>query len=124
MINVPPVQPDTGIVQVSGVTVLTAQTVAGVGRSDFAPARFALEQNYPNPFNPITIIRYTVPRSIEVSLTIYNLLGQKIATLVDEEQSAGIHETRFDGSGLSSGFYFYRLNAGGFTGTKTLLLVK
>jgi hypothetical protein len=70
---------------------------------------FQLLQNYPNPFNPSTVIRYTLSVHSQVSLKVYNLLGQEVATLVNEEQAAGSYATTFDASGLSSGLYFYRL---------------
>jgi hypothetical protein len=85
---------------------------------------FSLAQNYPNPFNPSTTIRYGVPRKSRVLLTVYNTLGQHVATLVEGDQGAGYHEVRFDAAGLSSGVYFYRLQAGDFVSTKKLLLLK
>jgi hypothetical protein len=88
------------------------------------PAKFALDQNYPNPFNPSTTIRYGLPYRSAAQLTVYNTLGQKVATLVQEEQAAGYHEIRFDASGLSSGVYFYRLQAGDFAQTRRLLLMR
>jgi hypothetical protein len=87
-------------------------------------AGYMLEQSYPNPFNPSTIIRYGVPQRSKVSLTVFNTLGQQVAQLVDGEQEAGHHEVRFDASGLSSGVYFYRIQAGNFVSTKKLLLLR
>ncbi len=89
-----------------------------------SPAYFVLEQNYPNPFNPSTTIRYGLPQRSAVQLVVYNTLGQQIATLVQEETEAGYHEVKFDGSGLSSGVYFYRLTAGSYIQTRKLLLVR
>jgi hypothetical protein len=89
-----------------------------------APAAYSLEQNYPNPFNPSTTIKYQVPVSGLVSLKVYNLIGQEVATLVNEFQSASGYETSFDASKLSSGIYFYTLRAGSFVETKKMLLVK
>lgn len=88
------------------------------------PASFSLSQNYPNPFNPTTTIRYTVPKASPVSLKVYNILGQEIATLVNQHQGAGDYTTTFDASRFASGVYFYRLNAGSFNQVKKMLLLK
>jgi hypothetical protein len=79
------------------------------------PHEFSLSQNYPNPFNPSTTIRYGLPHKSQVSLIVYNTLGQLVSQLVSGEQEAGYHEVRFAGSGLASGVYFYRQQAGDFT---------
>ena len=83
-----------------------------------------LEQNYPNPFNPTTTIRYALPQRSHVTLTVFNTLGQLVATLVNDEEQAGNHELRFDGLNLASGSYFYRLSAGSFVMTMRCLLMK
>jgi hypothetical protein len=88
------------------------------------PGKTRLEQNYANPFNPSTTIRYVLPRRSHVTLTVFNTLGQQVATLVNELHEAGYHEVRFDGSGLASGVYFYRLSAGEYVETKRLLLIR
>jgi hypothetical protein len=85
---------------------------------------YVLAQNYPNPFNPTTRICYGLPRRTMVSLAVFNLLGQQVALLVHGEQEAGHHAVTFDGSDLSSGLYFYRMQAGGFADTKTLALIR
>jgi hypothetical protein len=88
------------------------------------PQELSLSQNYPNPFNPTTIIKYELPKSSEVRLSVFDVLGREVTVLVDERTDAGVHEVKFDGSNLSSGVYFYRLQAGDFTQTKRLLLLK
>jgi hypothetical protein len=85
---------------------------------------FALSQNYPNPFNPSTIIKYTIPSSQDVSLKVYNVLGQEVESLVDERQGAGNYEVNFDAAPFASGVYFCVLIAGGFTATKEMMLIK
>jgi len=95
----------------------------GVFWADGNPGQYELSQNYPNPFNPSTTIRYCLPGRSDVSLSVYNALGQLVATLVRGEQAAGYHEARFDASGLSSGVYFYRLRAGEFIGTRKLVVL-
>lgn len=87
-------------------------------------SEFELEQNYPNPFNPGTVISYQLPVNSEVTLKVFDLLGKEVATLVNEEKPAGRYEAKFDGSGLTSGVYFYKLNAGGFHETNKLMLLK
>jgi hypothetical protein len=83
-----------------------------------------LFQNYPNPFNPQTVIRFEVPNSRSVSLTVYGLLGSVVATLVNEELTSGSYERTFDGAGLASGVYVYHLSSGGFRQTRRFLLLK
>lgn len=88
------------------------------------PGNPELMQNYPNPFNPSTTISYTLPRRSTVTLAIFNTLGQRVASLIQGEQEAGRHDVKFDGGGLTSGVYFYRLEAGDFVQTKRLLLIR
>lgn len=88
------------------------------------PDEFALNENYPNPFNPDTQIGYDLPEDSRVTLEIYNVLGQHVQTLVNEAQSAGSYEVRFDASNLSSGTYIYRIEAGNFVDSRQMLLVK
>ncbi len=106
--------------------------VTSVEHSPTAPAAFALRQNYPNPFNPTTTIAYELPERANVSLRVFNLLGQQVAVLVNGVEAPGVHEAHFEASRLSSGVYFYRLEAstldGGrarnFVAVKKLLLVR
>jgi len=91
---------------------------------DLLPAQYELEQNYPNPFNPSTKIRFTVPEAGLVTMKVYNLLGQEVAILVNEEQAVGVYEVTFDATQLPSGIYFYSINAGDFVATKKMILLK
>jgi len=88
------------------------------------PDVFALNQNYPNPFNPTTTISYILPASVHVRLEVYNLLGQRVTTLVDEDQFVGRQSAIFNGGAYASGMYFYRLTAGSASATKSMLLLK
>jgi hypothetical protein len=93
---------------------------------------FSLGQNYPNPFNPSTTIKYSIPTVIAsgttqsqlVTLRVYDILGNEIATLVNEEKPAGSYEVNFDASRLTSGIYFYKLQAGSFVATKKMILLR
>ena len=88
------------------------------------PASFTLEQNYPNPFNPSTTINFSMPKASNVKLTVFNLLGQKVATLADKYMEAGVYTLKFDGAQLASGVYFYRLEAGKFISEKKMVLLR
>lgn len=104
---------------------LIQETVAtGVQKQGDIPLVYALEQNYPNPFNPTTTIRFTLAKTSNVTLTVFNILGQKIATLLDGRMNAGAQAVQFDASRLSSGVYIYRLEAGDFRSTKKMMLLK
>lgn len=92
--------------------------------SPLSPDGFELSQNYPNPFNPSTVISYQLPVSGFVTLKVFDMLGNEVATLVNQEKSAGGYEMTFDAAGLTSGVYFYRLQAGNYVETKKMLLVK
>ena len=88
------------------------------------PSQFALKQNYPNPFNPSTNIIYDVPKSSFVQLNVYNILGQKVATLVNSINNAGVHNVTFNPGNLSSGLYIYQLKAGDVTLSRKMLFLK
>ncbi|GJQ62363.1 MAG: hypothetical protein SCALA702_14160 [Melioribacteraceae bacterium] len=101
----------------SGVTSL--EEVANV-----VPDEFSLEQNYPNPFNPSTKIRFNLPEANNVKLSVYNTLGQEVATLVNSYMNAGSYEFNFDASDLTSGIYFYSVTAGNYSSIKKMILIK
>ncbi len=104
----------------------TTDNVSDINNSTVSPTKFELFQNYPNPFNPSTIISYEIPKSERVVLTIYNILGKEITTLVNRDEQAGSYNVTFSPSDyqLPSGVYFYRLEAGDYTAAKKLLLLK
>ncbi len=91
---------------------------------DAVPVSYGLDQNYPNPFNPSTTIRFAIPEQTGVRLEIFNILGEKITTLVNRELQAGYHEVNFNASALSSGIYFYRIDAGKFSDIKKMIMLK
>jgi formylglycine-generating enzyme len=114
---------NTGVI--SDSLVVTNQVgEAGVGSTEGVPERFSLDQNYPNPFNPATVIRFGLPFASRVVLTVYDVLGREVAVLVDEKREAGSYEVTFNGASLSSGMYFYRMDAGSFTQTRKLMLLR
>ena len=88
------------------------------------PTEYQLHQNYPNPFNPMTIIAFDVPKQSHITLKIYNVLGNEMATLVDDNFTPGGYKATFEASDLTTGVYFYRLEGDGFVATKKLVLVK
>lgn len=105
--------------------VVDANIIIGVkDRNKQIPVRYELSQNYPNPFNPKTTLSYAIPRSGDVTLIIYNILGEEIISLVNEYQSAGSYEITWEASTQSSGIYFYRLRSGDYQQTKKMVLLK
>ena len=88
------------------------------------PKTFALFANYPNPFNPSTKIRYAISQTSFTTITVYSMLGDEVSTLINEIKTPGIYEINFDGSNLSSGTYLYKLQAGNFTQTKKMIILK
>lgn len=103
---------------------LTVATTTSVDPDDERPSTFELSQNYPNPFNPTTQISYALPEMTNVRLEVFNVQGQRVALLVNEQQTPGTYSATFDASGLSSGVYLYKLQADGFSKTQKMLLVK
>jgi Secretion system C-terminal sorting domain len=117
----------TFIYDTLGKRVIDFDTTGGTGVSESQvqiPRGFVLEQNYPNPFNPSTTIRFTVPEREQVSLTVFNLLGQEVKNLFNEEKQKGSYEVSFNASNLPSGIYFYKLQSGNFVETRKMLLMK
>lgn len=112
------------IVVKDGQSIALQNAATAVEETKDRPSTFALGQNYPNPFNPSSTIRYSLPQQTAVSLTIYNALGQFVATLVNTTQDAGFHEIRFNAGDLPSGLYFYRLRAGDLVQTRRLVLLR
>jgi hypothetical protein len=88
------------------------------------PAEFLLTQNYPNPFNPSTKIKYSIPQSSQVTIKVFDILGNEIETLVNEDKPAGTYELTWYAEQLPSGIYFYKLQAGNFIETKKMILLK
>jgi hypothetical protein len=109
---------------ITGELLWTGITGVSEGLAGTLPQQYALYQNYPNPFNAITTISYDLPKSAHISLRVFDLLGRQVAVLKDGMMEAGSHRVTFDGSSLASGIYFARLDAGKFSQTKKLMLLK
>ena len=93
-------------------------------KTDLSPEEFYLSQNYPNPFNPITAIKYSVPKTSNISLVVYDVLGREVTTLVNEEKQLGVYEVEFDAFSMVSGVYLYRIQADDFVQIKKMILLK
>lgn len=117
------IEGDPNTVYVDNVYFYTPATAVEESNPSL-PVDFVLEQNYPNPFNPATVIRFTLPEANHVTLNVYNLLGQKVATLLDGFTNAGTMQVLFDAEALPAGTYIYSLSAGNFTSVKTMMLLK
>jgi predicted GH43/DUF377 family glycosyl hydrolase len=111
-----PLTPDIGADEFNGIV--------GVEDEGTIPTEFALEQNYPNPFNPSTTFRYSVPTQSKVVIKVFDVLGNEIATLMDEEKSVGTYELTWNAANLSSGIYFYQLKASDYVQTRKMILLK
>ena len=111
------ITPDIGADEFDGIVV-------GIEEETALPNEFALEQNYPNPFNPSTKIKYSIPQTSQVQIKVFDVLGNEIETLVNDEKQAGTYELTWSAANLPSGVYFYQLRAGNFVGTKKMILLK
>lgn len=98
--------------------------IVATASGEWLPTEFALKQNYPNPFNPVTTIEYHLPIASDVRITLYNLAGQAVGELVNEDRPAGVHKLSFNAGELASGMYFYRIETAGFDRTRKMLLIK
>ena len=105
-------------------SVLVSISVTDVQDNSLNPSAYKLYANYPNPFNPSTTLVYSLPEASLTSLKIYDAIGNEVAVVVDEINSAGIHQTEFDAAGLSSGIYYYTLQAGSFIETRKMILLR
>ncbi|HVN49493.1 MAG TPA: T9SS type A sorting domain-containing protein [Bacteroidota bacterium] len=101
-----------------------SEMIASISDHNTLPEKFLLLQNYPNPFNPTTTIRYQLPAASNVSLKVYDILGREVAFLVNEKQNAGAHQVSFNANKLSSGAYFYKIQAGTYISVKKMVLLK
>lgn len=108
----------------SGTLYLETEPTSSENSRGQIPVAYQLEQNYPNPFNPTTNIRFTIPENQDVRLDVFNILGQRVANLVDTQMSAGTHTVQFDASRLASGTYIYRLQAGDYVQQNQMMLIK
>jgi hypothetical protein len=121
--------PDVAVLTITDdiVVMLNLDYVVGVSEDESKlsiPDKFKLEQNYPNPFNPSTTIKYSIPKENFVTIKIYNLLGEEVVTLVNEDKTIGNYEIEFNAASLPSGIYFYRIQAGDYFETKKMILLK
>ena len=113
------------VVGSNGLILHTANGgISSVETENKLPLGFALSQNYPNPFNPSTKIKYSVPQTSRVQIKVYDVLGNEVATLVNEEKPAGVYEANWNAANLSSGVYFYQIKAGNYVETKKMILMK
>jgi hypothetical protein len=118
-------QPNSGTINISpGSTTWSGALPTDVRVSNERPDEFALGQNYPNPFNPSTSIEYSVATADLVTLKVYNLLGEEVATLVHEQKQPGSYRTFWNADGMPSGTYFYKLQSGSFSATRRMAVVK
>ena len=106
-------------------TLVVGSIPSGINNGNQSAYQYNLYQNYPNPFNPSTSIEFFLPKQSAVTLKVYDIVGKEIATLIsNDKRKEGFHQINFDGSNLSSGIYYYKINAGEFTDIKKMMLVK
>ena len=117
---------DIGNIGTISDTIVVENQYTGIGEqlTSEMPCEFKLEQNYPNPFNPSTIINFSVPKTSLVTIKVYDVLGNEVATLVNEEKIQGVYSVTFDASHLSSGVYFYKINSGNYSEVKKMVFIK
>jgi len=114
-----------GYISADAIRIVSEEKITGISEQQITlPNVFRLKQNYPNPFNPSTTIKYSLPTQSNVTLKVFDVLGSEITTLINKEQPLGNYEIEFDGNDLTSGIYFYRLQAGDFVETKKMILMK
>ena len=124
-IMVPSTQPDSGAVEINHMTVLISSSFTDVKDiKTETPAEYSLSQNYPNPFNPATTISYQIPSYNHVTIKVYDMLGKELQTIVDENKPQGNFNVTFNAGSLTSGIYFYRMQAGNFIDTKKFIVLK
>lgn len=104
--------------------LVTVTSASGIGENNSSILSYMLYQNYPNPFNPSTMIKYDIPQNGAVTLKIYDVNGKEVRTLVNGYRQAGSYEAEFNADGLSSGIYYYRINAGSYTRVMKMSLIK
>jgi len=107
-----------------GAGIYTNSAVTSVGDESSQPTEYVLSQNYPNPFNPRTVISFSIPQAGQVRLSLFDALGNEVKVIAAQEYSAGSHSINFNATGLSSGVYFYRIEAGSFVQSKKMILMK
>jgi hypothetical protein len=102
------------------------QTITGINNNEISgiPTRFSLHQNYPNPFNPTTTIKFDLPKDVKVKITVFDILGREVETLVNELKKAGSYSLHVSAEGWASGVYFYKIEAGDFVDNKKMIFVK
>jgi hypothetical protein len=106
-------------------TIKYSQRVGIAKNNEQIPKHFELNQNYPNPFNPVTTVKFDLPKDVNVTVTVYDLLGREVTRLVNNEfRKAGRYEVKWNAINFASGVYFYRLEAGSFVSVKKMVLIK